>query len=139
MGTMDDTFTEATEAGTTASRSRHATPVSHVTELAERAAMLPVGAGLTLRDDLVSTAKGLATKYHARADLERELERFEKRGASARNGVERAVTRNRRHLEREVQQVRKNLDRRSGLVSARVGGITARVEELVSNAQGLMS
>ncbi len=67
------------------------------------------------------------------------LKRFEKRGASAHNGVERAVTRNRRHLEREVQQVRKNLDRRSGLVSARVGGITARVEELVSNAQGLMS
>ena len=45
----------------------------------------------------------------------------------------------RRHLEREVEQVRKDLKRQAGTISAHVGGITARVEKLVSNDQGLMS
>ncbi len=151
-----------TEPDTTTSTSTHPRArISFVTELAERAVLVPVGAGLILRDDIVSTVKGLATKYQTRAGLERELKRFEKRGARARNrferqvtrrrkrveremrhrrrGVERAVKQNRGRLEREVRQVRKDLEKQSGLVSVRVGGITARVEELVSNAQGLMS
>jgi hypothetical protein len=154
--------TSPTEPDTTTRSSTHPkNRVNFVTELAERAVLVPVGAGLTLRDDMVSTVKGLATKYHTRAGLERELKRFEKRGVRARNrferqvtrrrkrveremrhrrrGVERAVKQNRRRLEREVRQVRKDLEKQSGVISGRVGGITGRVEELVSHAQGLMS
>lgn len=154
--------TPPTEPGATTSTSTQPkTRVNFVTELAERAVLVPVGAGLTLRDDIVSTVKGLATKYQTRAGLERELKRFEKRGVKARNrferqltrrrkrveremrhrrrGVERAVKQNRRRLEREVRQVRKDLEKQSGLIGARVGGITGRVEELVNHAQGLMS
>ncbi len=130
------------------------TPVQQVQELAERAVLVPVGAGLLARDNLVSTAKGLATKYSTRTNLERELKRFERRGASARNRLERQVRRtrtrverelrqrrtkvqrtvkqNRRRIEREVRSVRKDLGRQSDFVSG-------RFEKLVANAQELLN
>jgi hypothetical protein len=127
--------------------------VEQVQVLAERAALVPVGASLLVRDNLVSTVKGLATKYRTRAGLERELKRYERRGATARNRferqvrkartrfdrqlrqrrslVERTVKQNRRRVEREVRSVRKDLEKQSGIVGA-------RVEKLVSDAQGLI-
>ena len=129
------------------------TPVAQVQLIAERAALVPVGASLLARDNLVSTVKGLATKYRTRASLERELKRYERRGSTARNRferqvrktrtrfdrqlrqrrslVERTVKQNRRRLEHEVRSVRKDLEEQSGIVSA-------RVEKLVSEAQGLI-
>jgi hypothetical protein len=116
--------------------------------------LVPVGATLLVRDNLVSTVSGLVTKYRSRAGVERELKRYERRGASARNRferqvrktrtrferqlrtrrstVERTVKQNRRRFEREVRSVRKDLERQSGVVGA-------RVEKLVSEAQGLIS
>src|SRR5262252_6918005 len=67
------------------------TPVQQAQVLAERAVLVPVGASLLARDNLVSTVKGLATKYRTRTSLERELKRYERRGATARNRVERQV------------------------------------------------
>jgi hypothetical protein len=118
--------------------------------LAERVVLVPVGASLLARDNLVSSARGLATKYRTRANVERELRRYERRGATARNRferqvrktrtkferelrqrrsrVERTVRQNRRRLEREVRSVRKDFEKQSGLV-------TTRVEKLVSTAQ----
>jgi biopolymer transport protein ExbB/TolQ len=105
-----------------------------------------MGASLVARDNLVSTVRGLATKYRTRTAVERELRRYERRGATARNRLERQVRRtrtkverelrqrrsrvertvrqNRRRLEREVRAVRKDFERQSGVV-------TARVEKLV--------
>ena len=121
--------------------------------LAERVVLVPVGASLLARDNLVSTVKGLASKYRTRTNLERELRRYEKRGATARNRFERRVRRastrveremrqrrslvertmrqNRRRLGREITSVRRDLEKQSGAVSA-------RVERLVANAQGLL-
>jgi hypothetical protein len=130
------------------------TPVQQAQAIAQRAVLVPVGASLLARDNLVSTVRGLATKYRTRAGLERELKRYERRGASARNrferqvrrtrtrferelrhrrsNVERTVRQNRRRFEREVRSVRKDLEKQSGVVGA-------RVERLVSNAQGLIN
>jgi hypothetical protein len=130
------------------------TPVEQVQEIAERVVLVPIGASLLVRDNLVSTVKGLASKYSTRAGVERELKRFERRGASARNRferdvrkartrferelrqrrsrVERTVKQNRRRFEREVRSVRKDLGKQSDLVSK-------RVEKLVSDAQELIS
>jgi hypothetical protein len=116
--------------------------------------LVPVGASLLARDNLVSTVRGLATRYRSRTALERELKRYERRGATARNRferqmrrtrtrferqarqrrsvVERTVRQNRRRFEREVRSVRKDLEKQSGIVSS-------RVEKLVSDAQGLIS
>ena len=121
--------------------------------LAERAVLVPVGAGLLAGEDLVTTVKGLAAKYGTRPALERELKRYERRGATARNRFERQVRRartrferelrqrrslvertmrqNQRRLNRELSSVRRDFEKQSGAVSA-------RVERLVSNAQGLI-
>ena len=66
--------------------------------LAERVVLVPVGASLLARDNLVSTVKGFATKYRTRAGFERELKRYERRGATARNRFERQVRKTRTPL-----------------------------------------
>ena len=138
----------------TATQATPRTPVEQAQQLAERAVLVPVGASLLARDNLVSTVKGLTTKYSTRASLEREIKRDERRGATARNrferqvrrtrakferelrqrrtSVQRTVKQNRREFERQVKSVRKDLEKQSGVV-------TARVDKLVSDAQGLIS
>jgi len=130
------------------------TQVEHFQALAERAILVPVGASLLARDNLVSTVKGFGTKYRTRASLERELKRYERRGSTARNRferrvrksrtrverelrqrrsrVERTVRQNRRRLEREVRAVRKDFERQSTQVGR-------RVERLVTDAQGRLT
>lgn len=126
------------------------TRVEQAQALAERAVLVPVGAGLLARDNLVTTVKDLTTKYRSRTGLEREFKRYERRGVTARNRFERQMRRtrtrverelrlrrnrvqrtfkqNRRRFEREVRSVRRDLEKQSGTVSA-------RVEKLVSDAQ----
>ena len=142
-----------TAAGTTTS-TQPKTPVEQVQEFAERAVLVPVGASLLARDNLVSTILGFATKYRTRAGVERELKRYERRGATARNRFERQVRKtrtrferelrqrrtrvertfrqNRRRFERDVRAVRKDLTKQSET-------LTARVEKLVSDAQGRLN
>ncbi len=130
------------------------TPVQEAQGLAERAVLVPVGAGLLARDNLVATVRDFTTRYRTRTGLERELKRYERRGATARNRIERQVRKtrtrverelrerrrgveqtlktNRRRLEREVRSVSKDLEKQSG-------SLTARVEKLVSDAQGRLS
>ena len=82
--------------------------------------------------------------------FERQLRRYERRGATARNRferqvrstrtrferelrqrrsrVERTVKHNRRSLEREVRSVRKDLEKQSG-------GLASRIEKLVTSAR----
>ena len=144
--------TRRTASATTQTTPR--TPVEQAQQIAERAVLVPVGASLLARDNLVSTVKGLTTKYRTRAGLEREIKRYERRGVTARNRferqvrrtrakferelrqrrttVERSVKQNRRQFERQVKSVRKDLEKQSGVV-------TSRVDKLVSDAQGLIS
>ena len=144
--------TRATASKSTSTQPK--TPVEQAQTIAERAVLVPVGASLLARDNFVGTVKGLAAKYRTRTDLEREIERFERRGATERNrferqvrrtrtkferelrhrrsNVERSVRTNRRRLEREVRTVRKDLGTQSAVV-------VAQVDQLVSNAQRLIS
>lgn len=124
------------------------TRVEQVQQLAERAVLVPVGASLVARDNLVSSVRGFATKYRTRQGVERELKRYERRGATARNRFEREVRKartrferelrqrrtravrtvrqNRRRLEREVRSVRKDFEKQSG-------ALTKNVEKLVTS------
>ena len=137
---------------TSTSRSRSARATSTSTQartMAERAVLVPVGASLLVRDNLVSTAKGFATKYRTRTGLEREIKRYERRGASARNRFERQVRRTRTKFERELRQRRTRLERGVKQSSKRVerevqtvrrdigkqsDAFGARVKELISSA-----
>ena len=122
--------------------------------LAERAVLVPVGASLLASDNLVSTVRGLAGKYRSRATVERELKRYERRGASARGRLEREVTQTRTRVERElregrtrvertVAQNRRRLEREVRSVGRDFGKqseqMSTRVERLVANAQELLS
>src|SRR5438477_3288548 len=91
-------------AASTTTSTQPMTPVEQAQVIAERAVLVPVGASLVARDNLVSTVKGLTTKYRSRTALERELKRYERRGATARNRVERQVRRTRTKVERELRQ-----------------------------------
>lgn len=119
--------------------------------LAERAVLVPVGAGLLASDNLVSTVRGLATRYSSRSSVERELKRYERRGATARNRferqvrrtrtkferelrqrrnrVERTVQQNRRRVEGEVRSVRKDFEKQSEIVTSRVDNLLTGVQQ----------
>ena len=144
----------AARRSSTSTQSR--TRVDQVQDLAERAVLVQVGAGLVAQDNFVSTVRGLANKYSTRSGVERELQRFERSGATARNrferqvrktrtrferelrhrrtSVERSFKQNRRRLEREVRSVRKDLERQSGLVGSRAQKLVANAQELIGSA-----
>jgi len=148
--TTRKTTTARKLAASTTSSTQPKTRAEQVHVLAERAVLVPMGASLLARDNVVSSVKGLATKYRTRTALERELNRYERRGATARNRferqvrrtrtkferelrqrrsrVERTVLQNRRRFEREVRSVRKDFEKQSET-------LTGRVEKLVSEAQ----
>ncbi len=153
--TRKTTATRRPRSSTTTS-TQPKTQVGQAQQLAERAVLVPVGASLLARDNLVSTVKGFATKYRTRASFERELKRYERRGVTARNRVERqirktrtrverevrqrrtrverTVTQNRRRLERDVRSARRDLDRQSGAVGSRFEKLVANAQELLNSA-----
>jgi len=102
-----------------------------VSELAERAVILPIGASLIVQDDLISALRRLRRKYGTAAGLEKEFHRYEKRGARACNRVEKQVRAQRVRFERELRQCQKDFQKQSAAVNA-------RVEQIVSVAQDLI-
>ncbi|HET6869462.1 MAG TPA: hypothetical protein VFH80_26360 [Solirubrobacteraceae bacterium] len=163
-GTRTAASTRRTATRTSAGARRGATRTTTSTQpktraaqaqvLAERAVLVPVGAGLLAGDNLVSTVKGLAAKYRTRPARERELKRYERRGVTARNRFERQVRRARTRFERELRQRRSLVERTMRQNQGRLnrelssvrrdfekqsGAVSARVERLVSNAQGLIN
>lgn len=145
--------TRRTSRTATSTSTQPKTTAEQVQVYAERAVLVPVGASLLARDNLVATVTGLVSKYRTRTGFEREIKRYERRGVTARNRferqirrtrtqverqlrqrrsvIERTVRQNRRRFEREVRSVRKDLGKQSGIVGA-------RVEKLVTEAQGLI-
>jgi hypothetical protein len=112
------------------------TSVEQAQEIAERAVLVPVGASLLARDNLVSTVKGLATRYGTRESFERELKRYERRGATARNRFERQVRRRRTRFERELRQRRTRVER---TIKQNRRRVERDFEKLVANAQELLN
>ncbi len=100
------------------------TRVEQAQVLARRSVLVPVGASLVAQDTLVSTVKGIATKYRTRSAVEREFNRYERRGAGARNRFERQVRRTRTNFERELRQRRSRVERLVSDASGRIGSIS---------------
>ena len=123
--------------------------------VAERAALVYVGATLEARDRVVGLAGVLVSRYGTRTAAEREvnkdIRRFERRGNTARNQlerdakkartrVERAVRtrrreaerllrRNRRAVEREVNAAERQTARQPNPVASRIADVSNRVED----------
>ena len=87
------------------------TPLEIAAESAEKAVLVPVGATLIARDNVVSTLEGLRVNYSTPEKAQRELRRFERRGVTARNRFERQVKKTRTRVERELRQRRTRVQR----------------------------
>ena len=102
-------------------------------ETLERAVLIPVGAALIARDRVVSSVNDVVTTYSTPAKTQAQLKKFERRGTSARKGLEREVRKTRTRVERQLRQRRRGLeqtvtrlDRRRG---ATVKDLSAQVEQ----------
>jgi len=137
---------QARAARTTAAQGRN---------VAERAALVYVGATLEARDRVLGLAGELVNRYGTRTAAEREvnkdLRRFERRGTTARNQLERDIKkartrlersvrtrrreaqrflrRNQRAVEREVDAAERQAARQPNVVAARIAGVSNRVED----------
>lgn len=123
------------------------TPLDQAQEYAERAILIPVGAALTARDRVIETVGEIVDSYGTRASAQRKIEtnlrRFERRGTTARNQLQRDVKKTRTRVERELRQrrnraerlMRKNVTKQVKQArkdaTARVDLVTAQVENLV--------
>jgi hypothetical protein len=128
---------EAAQAQTTAAK----TTAAEGRNVAERAALVYVGATLEARDRVVGAATGLVDKFGTRAAAERQvskdIRRFERRGNTARNQLERDVRKARTRLERVVrtrrrdaeQLIRRNRRSVEREVNGRTNLVTARLED----------
>ncbi|MDQ3677276.1 MAG: hypothetical protein M3401_10815 [Actinomycetota bacterium] len=87
------------------------TPVRRAGEMAEKAVLVPVGAALVARDEVIATIDELRTSYSTRTKAEAQLRRYERRGTSAVKGIERDVKKSRTRIERELRQRRVRLER----------------------------
>jgi hypothetical protein len=94
-------------------RPRRATAQATRTSYAERAVLIPVGAALIARDRVVSgvndAISGYASlsSYASPAKAQTQLNKFERRGITARNRLEREVRKTRTRVERELRERRR--------------------------------
>jgi hypothetical protein len=173
-GTMATTNTNATSAKTDTPKTAGTAKAAKAPKVSDsaqasteqpvsitRLVVVPIGAGLVVRDDVVSSLRKLSKKYTTSAGIEKELTRYEKRGNRVRNRLEKQVKRQRTQFEREMRARRKRFeDQATGIgkrfeapasavskrvdgpvhaVKPKVDGLTSRLEELVSQTHGLIS
>ena len=104
--------------------------------MAERAALVYVGATLEARDRLVGTVETLVDNYGSRQSAERRLKqleaRFERRGTTARNRFERDAKKARTRLERVVRRQRSTVERQVQTGVATAGRVGSIAKERVS-------
>jgi hypothetical protein len=73
---------------------------------AERAVLIPVGAALIAREKVASGVGDVISSYSSTTKAQSQLRRFEHRGSTARNRLEREVRKTRTRFERELRQRR---------------------------------
>jgi hypothetical protein len=78
-------------------------------DYAERAVLIPVGAALIARERVISTVSDTLSVYSSTSKAQAQLRRFERRGVTARNRLERDVRKARVRVERELRQRRRSI------------------------------
>jgi hypothetical protein len=134
----------SSRASSTRRRAGRVTPVTRAQEYAERAVLIQVGAALVARDRVVSTVNEVVDSYATPTKTQNTLKGFERRGATARNHLERDLKKTRTRVERELRERRERvestvskLDRRREKtakdVSSRVETVQSKVEDAVQS------
>jgi hypothetical protein len=113
-----------------------------VSEYAERAVLIPVGAALIARERVASTVSDTLSTYSSTTKTQAQLRKFERRGATARNRLEREVRKARVRVERELRQRRRtiestvsDLDERREAIAKNGTEIAGKVPELANRVQ----
>jgi hypothetical protein len=101
-------------------------------DYAERAVLIPVGAALIARDRVVSSVNEVISSYSSPSKAQVQLRKFERRGSTARNRLEREVRKTRTRVERELRQRRNELDKRRDTVTK---SISTQVEQTSTQVQ----
>ena len=100
--TRDAAQAQVNAAKTTAAQGRN---------VAERAALVYVGATLEARDRVIELVSRFGTRASAEREVGKDIRRFERRGTTARNRLERDVKKARTRLERELRTRRRAAER----------------------------
>jgi|ERR1700677_2607266 hypothetical protein len=111
-------------------------------DYAERAVLIPVGAALIARERVVSTVSDTLSIYSSPTKTQAQLRKFERRGLTARNRLEREVRKARVRVERELRLRRRkiestvsDLEERRDTLAKNGGDIANRVPELANKVQ----
>jgi hypothetical protein len=121
------------------------TGVKLVETYAERAVLVPVGAALAAREMIAQTVGELIDTYGSTKKTEAQLKRFERRGVTARNQLEREAKKARKRVEdalhkrrTDVEKAVSHFDRRRHDVERRVtdqvGDVTAKIDDTIRQA-----
>jgi len=110
------------------------TPLHRATDIAEKVVLVPVGAALIARDEVVATFEDLRSSYGTTTKAKQELRRFERRGSSAVRGIERDAKKTRTRVERELRQRRSRLEKELRRVDRELRGVTEPVKKNVELA-----
>jgi hypothetical protein len=94
-----------------AKRSTQAVKNPTVGSYAERAVLIPVGAALIAREQVVARVNDTIDAIGNPSKANAQLRKFERRGNTARNRLEREVRKTRVRVEREVRQTRTRVER----------------------------
>jgi hypothetical protein len=100
--------------------SKPATRATKQSSTAERAVLIPVGAALIARERVVSGVGDAIANYNSTAKASAQLRKFERRGVTARNRVERELRKTRVRVERELRQRRQESEELAGKVQERI-------------------
>jgi hypothetical protein len=103
-------------------------------DYAERAVLIPVGAALIARDRVVTTVSDTLSSYATPSKAQAQIRKFERRGTTARNRLEREVRKTRTRVEREVRQRRRDLEARRGSVTKNLSKQVEQTQTQIENA-----
>jgi hypothetical protein len=104
-------------------------------DYAERAVLIPVGAALIARDRVLASVNDTISSYGSTSKAQAQLRRFERRGVTARNRVEREVRKTRVRVERELRQRRREIEKTVGELEDRRDAVAKNVPELANRVQ----
>lgn len=112
------TATKKSGTSRTKTTAQDTSPVSYVIQTAERSVDVPVGVALTFRDRVSDAVEPWTTATtrekelkSLRTQVNRELNKFERRGGQARRKATQRARQTRNRLEREVKQRRRSIEK----------------------------
>jgi hypothetical protein len=131
--TKRPTTSRTSSSSASTKRSTHAVANPTVGSYAERAVLIPVGAALIAREQVLARVGDTIENYATTAKANAQLRKFERRGNTARNRLEREVRKTRVRVEREVRQARGRVEREVRRRQRDSEELASRVQERILN------